>query len=190
MQNSTNGLSIGGMVIGIISLLFSFIPCIGMLGGILALVGFILSLIGYRSAKDSGGPTSMGVAGMVLSGIAILVALAWGTLIAKAGSGEPFEASTCEEVLEEMDKAVKEMNAISAKGDDADVSDLTSVLKTTTLLVKIKSKASELKCEQDSTFKAKMDILNKEMEIESENLEVKSEQVLVCSHLKALLHGD
>ena len=52
MENKTNGLSIGGMVVGILSLLIYFIPCIGILGGLIGGVGLILSIIGYRSAKD------------------------------------------------------------------------------------------------------------------------------------------
>ena len=158
MENRTNGLSIGGMVIGIISLLISFIPCIGVFGGALALVGLILSLIGYRSAKDMGGPTGMGITGMVLSAIAILVALAWGTLMAKAGGDEePLNVETCDEVLEEMEKTVKQINSVQNKEEEeAGLGDLTAVINATSRIIKIKAAATELGCDQDSTFNAKM----------------------------------
>jgi len=166
MQKKASGLSVGGMVVGIISLLFSFVPCIGMLGGVLAVVGLVLSIIGYRADKKSGGPTAMGIVGMVLSGIAIAVAFAWGALIAKAGNdmNEPFEVESCDEILVEMDKAVKQMNAIKAKSEDADMGDLSSVIKTTTRIAKIRSTANEMECNQDSTFKAKMDLLSREID--------------------------
>lgn len=161
MENKTNGLSIGGMVVGIIALLVSFIPCIGMFGGILALVGLILSFIGFRSAKDSGGPTTMAIVGMVLSGLALIVAIAWGALIAKAGSdiSEPLNVETCDEVLAEMEKTVKKVKSISDKGDDAGIGDFSTIMNATTRIAKIQSTAKTMECDQDSTFQAKMDAL-------------------------------
>jgi len=165
MEKKTNGLSIGGMIVGIISLLISFIPCIGMLGGVLGLVGLILSLIGYKSAKDSGEPTTMGIIGMVVSVLAILVAIAWGTFLAKAGKNiaEPLNVETCDEVLEEMEKSVKLMSDIKDKGDDAGMGDISTILNATTRIAKIQSTANEMECNQDSTFKAKMDALVDQM---------------------------
>lgn len=165
MENKTNGLSIGGMIVGIMALLLSFIPCIGMLGGILGLVGLILSLIGYKSAQDSGGPTTMGIVGMVLSVLAIVVAIAWGTLIAKAGKdiSEPLNVETCDQVLEEMEKSVKQMKEIEDKGDDAGMGDISTVMQAATRLAKIQKTASDMECNQDSTFQAKMDALEAQM---------------------------
>ena len=113
MENKTNGLSIGGMVVGIVALILSIIPCTMLFGGILAIVGLILSFIGYKSAKDVGGPTTMAIIGMVLSGLALIVAIAWGTLFAKASGdiAEPLNVETCDEVLVEMEKTVKELKA-------------------------------------------------------------------------------
>lgn len=164
MQNRTNGVSVGGMVIGIVSLLLSFIPCVGILGGALAVVGLILSLIGYRSAKDQGGPTTMGIVGMVLSAIAIIVAIAWGTLIAKASSdiSEPLNVESCDELLEEMEKETKQMNDIKELGEDADLSVLSTVMKSTQRIIKIQNTAREMECDQDSTFKAKMAALTEQ----------------------------
>lgn len=161
MENKTNGLSIGGMVVGIIALLVSFVPCIGMLGGVLALVGLILSLIGYRSAKDANGPTTMAIVGMVLSVLAIIAALAWGALIAKASGdiAEPLNVETCDELLVEMEKAAKEMKGFEDKGDDTGFGDISKIMKTTTRIARIQSTAVEMECNQDSTFKVKMEAL-------------------------------
>ena len=164
MENRTNGVSIGGMVVGIIALLLSFIPCIGVVGGPLALVGLILSLIGYRSAKDSGGPTTIGIVGMALSVVAIIVAIAWGTFMARAGNDatEPLNIETCEEVLQEMERSVEEVNTLKKQGEEAGLGALSKVVSMTTRIVKIQAKAEELECNQDSTFKARMEALTDE----------------------------
>lgn len=161
MENKTNGLSIGGLVVGIIGLLISFIPCIGVFGGLLALVGLILSFIGYRSAKDAGGPTTMAIIGMVLSGLAICIAIAWGTFMANASKNAttPLDVETCEEVLAEMEKTVGQMKVIQDKGDDAGFSDFSTILNSTTRMIAIQKAAEEMSCNDDPEFKAKMDEL-------------------------------
>ena len=166
MENKTNGLSIGGMVVGIISLLISFIPCIGIIGGLLAVVGLVLSIIGYRSAKDSGGPTTMAIVGMVLSSIAIIIALAWGSVMAKFSNNAttPLEVETCDEVLAEMEKTIKDLKSIEEKGDDAGFGDISTAINATSRLVAIQKAAAELNCNDNPEFKAKMDDLEESME--------------------------
>ena len=168
MENKTNGLSIGGMVVGIIAIILAIIPCTMIFGGVLGLVGLILSIIGYRSAKDSGGPTTMGMAGIILSALAIIVAVAWGAIFAKAGSNianaEPLNVETCDEVLEEMRKTVKEMNVLEEKGDDVDFGDISSLMKATTRFASIQSAVVEMSCNDDPEFKAKMEALEESME--------------------------
>lgn len=158
MENKTNGLSIGGMVVGIISLLVSFIPCIGIFGGILALVGLVLSFIGFRSAKDSGGPTTMAIVGMALSGLAIIIAIAWGTFMAKASNNvtTPLNVETCEEVLAEMEKTVNEIKSLEEQGDDAGFGAISVMVNATTRIVAIQKAATEMSCNDDPEFKAKM----------------------------------
>ena len=107
----------------------------------------------------------MGIIGMVLSVIAIVAAIAWGTLITKAGKNiaEPLNLETCDEVLVEMEKSVKELSAIKDKGDDAGMGDISTMLNASTRIAKIQTTANELECNQDSTFKAKMDALADQM---------------------------
>ena len=165
MENKTNGLSIGGMVVGILSLLISFIPCIGILGGLIGGVGLILSIIGYRSAKDSGGPTTMAIVGIVLSALAIIIALACVTFMSRASNNAttPLEIETCEEVLAEMKKTTSEMKVLQDKGDDAGLGDLSVIINSTTKLIAIQKAAEEMSCNNDPEFKAKMDEFAREI---------------------------
>ena len=65
----TCGECVAGMVLGIIALVFSFIPFVGLV----AIVGLILSIVGMRKARAQGRRGyGMGVAGLVCSIIALV----------------------------------------------------------------------------------------------------------------------
>ncbi len=72
MQQSSKGISIAAMVLGIGSIVFSFV------GGILtwiglaaAIVGLVLSISAKKKARAAGEPTGMATAGLVTSIIAL-----------------------------------------------------------------------------------------------------------------------
>jgi len=122
------------------------------------LVGLILSFIGYKSAKDNNSPTTMGMAGMILSGIAIIIAIAWGAFIAKAGNNisEPLDIENCDQVLVEMEKVANDMKSLEDKGEDAGIGDLSKIMNATSRMARIQVTAGEMECNADSTFRAKM----------------------------------
>jgi hypothetical protein len=81
-QNSTTNsgagksLGVAGLVIGIISLIFSCIPCLGVWAIVPAIVGVILSAVSMKQA-GAGGSKGMAMAGLVCSIAAILIACYW-----------------------------------------------------------------------------------------------------------------
>ena len=68
MQNDGKGLSIAGLVLGIVATVFAWW---GLYLGIFALacgiVGIILAVMGKKKAVAAGAPTGIGTAGLVLS---------------------------------------------------------------------------------------------------------------------------
>ena len=84
-----NGLGIASLVLGILALLGSWVPVLGIGAGILAIVGLVLGIIGMRRAKR-GEATNRGVAlaGTILSALALLAAIVltvvWGLAIFNA----------------------------------------------------------------------------------------------------------
>lgn len=78
----SNGLGIAALVLGIVALLIALIPVIGILGGLLGIVGVILGTLGLAKVRRHQA-TNRGVAltGIILSVLAILVAVVWGLLI-------------------------------------------------------------------------------------------------------------
>lgn len=67
-----SGLSVAGMVLGIVSLALGLLP-VGFLPAITALVGLPLACVGHTRDNRSGAPTGVATAGMACSSIALVV---------------------------------------------------------------------------------------------------------------------
>lgn len=81
-QNATSekgkGLGVAGMVIGIVALVWSLIPILGAGAWWVALVGLILSAVGFFMAKGAGNTKrGMMITGIVLNIIALAIAIFW-----------------------------------------------------------------------------------------------------------------
>ncbi|MDT8912834.1 DUF4190 domain-containing protein [Amycolatopsis sp. PS_44_ISF1] len=87
-----NGLGTAGFVTGLIGLIFSPIPFVGVIAWPLVLVGLVLSIVGFARANH-GGATNKGLAltGIILSGIGLLVCIFW---VAAFGQAVSDSAST------------------------------------------------------------------------------------------------
>ena len=83
----SNGLAIGSLVLGILSIVTAIIPFVGIVAWVLAPIGLIL---GFLARKKPGGQ-GLAIAGIVTSGIGLVICILWvvgfGALIAgNAGS--------------------------------------------------------------------------------------------------------
>ena len=72
--NNSNSMGTAAMVLGIIALVLSFIPVIGMISWILAPLAIIFGIIGMNKV---GVPKGGAIAGLVTGGIALLICLLW-----------------------------------------------------------------------------------------------------------------
>ncbi len=70
MKSAGKGFCISGLVLGIVSLVFSWIWYISLSASI---VGLVLSVVGRKKAKLASAPTGIGTAGMVLSIIGLSI---------------------------------------------------------------------------------------------------------------------
>lgn len=68
-----NGIALAGMVCGIVSLVIGWVPFVGLLGLVAAIVGLILSIPGLARAKQTGERRSFAIAGIVTSSIGLVV---------------------------------------------------------------------------------------------------------------------
>lgn len=73
-KSTVNGLGIAGLVVGIIGLLVSFIPCFGLFALFIAILGIVLSAIGLYMANKGKFEKGLVIAGLVISILAAMIA--------------------------------------------------------------------------------------------------------------------
>ncbi|MEV7096806.1 MmpS family transport accessory protein [Amycolatopsis sp. NPDC051045] len=80
-----NGLGTAGFVLGLLGLVFSPIPIVGVIAWPLAVLGLILSAVGIARVR-AGKATNKGlsIAGVVVSVLGLLVSILWVVVIGKA----------------------------------------------------------------------------------------------------------
>ncbi|MEJ2854734.1 MULTISPECIES: MmpS family transport accessory protein [unclassified Saccharothrix] len=99
-----NGLGTAGFVLGLLGLLFSFIPIIGLVAWPLVILGLVLG--GLGAAKASRGLATnkgLAVAGVVLSAVGLVVCILWVAVFGKAASEA---ADDLEQLKQESEKQV------------------------------------------------------------------------------------
>lgn len=80
-----NGLGTAGFVLGLIGLLFSFIPLIGIIAWPLVILGVIFSAIGLsRATKGAATNKGLSIAGLALSIIGLVVCIVMAAAFSKA----------------------------------------------------------------------------------------------------------
>lgn len=82
LQTQSNGLAVASLVLGILSILFVWIPLIGLVSWVLAPVGLVLGLVALKQPFGRG----MAIAGSICSGIGLLGCIGWVVLIGMAAS--------------------------------------------------------------------------------------------------------
>jgi hypothetical protein len=80
-----NGLGTAGFVLGLLGVLFSMIPVVGLVAWPMVILGLVFGLLGWRRAQR-GGATNKGlaIAGAVLSVIGLVICIVWLSLFGKA----------------------------------------------------------------------------------------------------------
>lgn len=78
-------MGVASLVLGIISIVFGFIPFCGAIAFIPALVGLILGIVDAVKKSKSQQPKGMAIAGIILSAIAIVI-IGWWVFVVAAAS--------------------------------------------------------------------------------------------------------
>lgn len=110
--NAGKGLGIAGMILGIVAIIVSFVPCFGWWAVVLAVVGVVLSAISLSQASKAGASKGMAIAGLICSILAIIIGSIWIFVIAKATS----EISTALEqsgALDSLTNAMQQLKEIT-----------------------------------------------------------------------------
>lgn len=90
----SNGLGTAGFVVGLIGLVFSFIPLIGVIAWPLVILGTIFSAVGIGNAsKGRATNKGMAIAGLVVSLVGLVICILWVAVWGKAANDVNEEAN-------------------------------------------------------------------------------------------------
>jgi len=99
-QKQSNAMAIVGLIVGILGIILSFVPCIGVWAIVPGLLGVIFSALGMKKVEGKG----MAIAGLVLSIIASGIAIwQWYALSQVAG-----DLDKAADAIEEANDAYKD----------------------------------------------------------------------------------
>ena len=95
----SNGLGLAGFIVGLIGLLLSFIPLIGVVAWPLVILGIIFSAVGINKAvKGRATNKGLSIAGLAVSIIGLIVCILW-AVVWKQASDEVTEEANREAVI-------------------------------------------------------------------------------------------
>ena len=84
-------MGVAALVLGIVSIILAFVPCCGILALLPALIGLILGIVEVVKKSKAQQPKGKGVAGIILSVLAIIIAIVWWLLSAVLIAGSAAE---------------------------------------------------------------------------------------------------
>lgn len=79
-------MGVASLVLGILSVLICWIPCVNYLAFIPAIIGVILGIVDTVKKSKSGESKGMAIAGLILSAIAVVIIFFWTVIFGAAAS--------------------------------------------------------------------------------------------------------
>jgi hypothetical protein len=106
-KNKTgHGLGVAALIMGIISFVVAFIPCVGLFAMLTAIVAVVLGAIGLSQASRAEAPKGMALGGLITGVIALFIAIAQVALFAGFSDRVDFIGDKIEEIVEEIEDDV------------------------------------------------------------------------------------
>lgn len=111
-SNAGQGLGVAGFVVGLIALILSFIPCLGMYALVPGIIALILSAVAFSQASSANAPRGLIIAALIISVLGSSIA-AWqlvtirraATGIERIGPG--MEGTIGDEIRENIRRAIE-----------------------------------------------------------------------------------
>ena len=115
VQNPAKGMSVAGMVLGLVALICSLVPCFWIptlvwVPLLLGIVGLVLSVISKKKAKAAGAKTGLSTSGIVMSILGLIIVPIIYVLIISAVSSavDSLESGQFNEQLQQMGDKLNE----------------------------------------------------------------------------------
>lgn len=122
--NAGKGLGIAGLVLGIVAVVFSFVPCLGAYAFFPGIIAIVLSAISMSQANKANAPKGLAIAGLVCSIVGTSIAAwQWYTLN-KAASAikegiESIDTAKLRQSIESIGNEMKEVIEKSKETSDS-----------------------------------------------------------------------
>lgn len=88
-SNAGQGMGAAALVLGILTILVSFIPCVGVAAIFLGVLAIIFGIISYMTAKKGNASTGMPIAGLILGIVGTIFASMWILFFVVAANADP-----------------------------------------------------------------------------------------------------
>ena len=141
--NQPNGQTAGiiAIVLGIISILTAFIPCLGVFAIIPAVITLIFSTISIVRASNTSSPRGLSIAGFALAAAALLIATLWAASLRNTGifNDNPTRFGR---LFDQIDEALKEIDEIDGIDEIELIGDDDLYLQSDSLSFKLRSSDS------------------------------------------------
>ncbi len=119
-KNAGQGLGVAALVMGIISFIVAFIPCVGLFALFTSAIAIVLGAIGLSQASKSNSPKGLMMGGLILGIIALFVAIAQVVLFAGLADKAPYFEEKFEDVIKDLEKDVFNDGNFSITIDDGE----------------------------------------------------------------------
>lgn len=141
--NQPNGQTAGiiAIVLGIISILTAFIPCLGVFAIIPAVITLIFSTISIVRASNTSSPRGLSIAGFALAAAALLIATLWAASLRNTCifNDSPTRFGR---LFDQIDEALKEIDEIDGIDEIELIGDDDLYLQSDSLSFKLRSSDS------------------------------------------------
>jgi hypothetical protein len=105
-KNTGQGMGVAALVMGIISFIVAFIPCIGMAAMFTAIIAIVLGAVGLSQATKASSPRGMMIGGLIVGVIALLVSITQLVLVIGLSENASFLGEKIEDVIKDIEHNV------------------------------------------------------------------------------------
>ena len=99
-------MGVASLVLGILSILICWIPCVNYLAFVPAVIGVILGIVDTVKKSKSGEKKGMAIAGLILSAVAVVIIFLWTVIFGAAVS--TVDGNELNSVFENISRSINE----------------------------------------------------------------------------------
>ena len=107
-KNTGHGMGVAALIMGVISIVVAFIPCVGLFAFFTAVVAIVLGAIAISQASRVQAPKGLGIGGLVTGAFALIISIAQVVFFAGFSNQLDFVGDRLEEVFEDVEKEMME----------------------------------------------------------------------------------